>query len=60
MHKIPDKIDKMDELKLDTDWIELIQLAARNMNILIEDTTAFLSSGKIQSEGILSDEDPFV
>ncbi|WP_046181231.1 hypothetical protein [Domibacillus tundrae] len=60
MQKIPGKMEKMDELELDTDWIELIQLAARNMNILIEDTRAFLSSGKIQSEGILSDEEPFV
>jgi hypothetical protein len=60
MQNIPGKMDKMDELELDTDWIELIQLAARDMNILIEDTRAFLSSGKIQSEGILSDEEPFV
>ncbi|MET1030248.1 hypothetical protein [Domibacillus tundrae] len=60
MQNIPGKMEKMDELELDTDWIELIQLAARDMNILIEDTRAFLSSGKIQSEGILSDEEPFV
>lgn len=32
--------------KLDKEWLELIQIA-RDMNIPIEDTRAFLSSGRI-------------
>jgi DNA-binding transcriptional MerR regulator len=43
-----DRIEvKIDEL--DTDWIELIQIA-RDMDIPIGDIRAFLSSGRIQSD----------
>ncbi|WP_169818490.1 hypothetical protein [Domibacillus iocasae] len=36
--------------KLDKEWLEPIQIA-RDMNIPIEDTRAFLSSGRIPLEG---------
>jgi DNA-binding transcriptional MerR regulator len=50
-----DRIEvKIDEL--DTDWIELIQVA-RDMDIPIGDIRAFLSSGRIQSNEMMLDEE---